>query len=70
MNGLKMKYFVLKPKGQDLYAFASRMALRKYAQIISDIDPQLAADLNKWISVCTSPELIDNDSSMRELYDL
>ncbi len=29
MDGLLMKYFVLKPKGGDVYAKASRMAMRR-----------------------------------------
>jgi hypothetical protein len=31
MNGLLMKYFVLKPAGDDRYAAASRKAMRAYA---------------------------------------
>lgn len=31
MDGLKMKYFVLKPAGDDAYAKASRAAMNRYA---------------------------------------
>ena len=34
MNGLVMKYFVLKPKGTDVYALASRRAIAMYAETI------------------------------------
>jgi hypothetical protein len=48
MKGLKMKYFVLKPKGTDIYAYASRMAMRTYANIIIEENPELANDLLDW----------------------
>ena len=48
MNGLEMKYFVLKPKGTDPYAKASRAAMRKYAVLIKDTNPDLASDLDEW----------------------
>lgn len=31
MDGLMMKYFVLKPRGNDAYAAASRAAMHAYA---------------------------------------
>lgn len=51
MDGLVMKYFVLKPEGKDDndYAFASRMAMRAYATNIKHTNPQLAKDLHSWI---------------------
>ena len=49
MCGLKMKYFVLKPEGEDDYAFASRMAMRAYAANIRRTNSALAKDLNNWI---------------------
>lgn len=51
MSGLKMKYFVLKPRGHlpdDPYAKASRMALRAYARTIEEVDEDLAKDLYEW----------------------
>lgn len=48
MNGLVMKYFVLKPKGNCPYAIASRRALETYAHCIEIENPQLAKDLRKW----------------------
>lgn len=49
MNGLKMKYFVLRPDKDDDHAFASRMAIRTYAANIRKANPQLAKDLNGWL---------------------
>ena len=51
MDGLKMKYFVLKPESKvdDNYAFASRMAMRAYAANIKHTNPQLAKDLTTWV---------------------
>ena len=48
MNGLEMKYFVLKPKGNDEYAKASRGAMRQYARLIEQVNPELANDLREW----------------------
>jgi hypothetical protein len=48
MDGLLMKYFVLKPKGNDIFAKASRMAMRKYAEVIKDENPQFSAELREW----------------------
>lgn len=47
-RGLLMKYFVLKPKGTDAYAAASRAALNAYANIIIHTDEHLAKDLLNW----------------------
>ena len=49
MDGLKMKYFVLRPDKDDDHAFASRMAIRAYAANIRKVNPQLAKDLNEWV---------------------
>ena len=43
-----LKYFVLKPKGTDIYARASRIAMNKYAEIIEEDDPELAKHLYEW----------------------
>lgn len=48
MNGLEMKYFVLKPKGSDKYAAASRRAMRVYATFIQNENPELAHQLRDW----------------------
>jgi len=45
---LTMKYFVLKPKGFDEYARASREAMRKYASVIGRTNPKLATELRAW----------------------
>jgi hypothetical protein len=48
MTGLVMKYFVLKPAGDDAYAKASRMAMRKYADAIEGENLMLATELRAW----------------------
>jgi hypothetical protein len=48
MTGLQMKYFVLKPAGDDEYAAASRAGMRAYAKLIRDVNPELAANLIEW----------------------
>jgi hypothetical protein len=48
MTGLEMKYFVLKPAGDDEYARASRIAMRAYAKHISIFNTELAANLIEW----------------------
>ena len=54
MDGLMMKYFVLKPGGNDAYAYASRSAMERYALIIRKENPQLSDDLIAW--VCAEEE--------------
>jgi hypothetical protein len=49
MTGLMMKYFVLKPAGDDTYAAASRVAMRAYAKHIKDVNPDLCRDLTEWV---------------------
>jgi hypothetical protein len=48
-DGLMMKYFVLKPNGNDAYAEASRAAMEVYADIIEDENPTMADNLRDWI---------------------
>lgn len=51
MPGLEMKYFVLKPRSKsfnDLYAHASREAMKAYAEIIRYSNEILANELIKW----------------------
>lgn len=48
MSGLEMKYFVLKPRGLDAYAKASREALLTYAHLIYTTNPELSKDLQDW----------------------
>ncbi len=53
MEGLVMKYFILKPKSKyigDKYASASRMAMRAYAREILSQNSVLAKDLMDWAS--------------------
>lgn len=48
MAGLQMKYFVLKPHGDDAYAKASRAAMRAYANHIAEENPDLRDELREW----------------------
>ena len=51
MSKLELKYFVLKPKSKvasNLYAKASRQALRAYADSIKPENNELAFDLKCW----------------------
>lgn len=48
MTGLQMKYFVLKPKGCDVYAKASRRAMRAYADMVQGENRELADELRGW----------------------
>ncbi|PCI27311.1 hypothetical protein COB52_04985 [Candidatus Kaiserbacteria bacterium] len=48
MTGLIMKYFVLKPRGQDIYAKASRAAVRAYAKVIEEENPEFSHGLLQW----------------------
>lgn len=48
MSGLIMKYFVLKPEGDDIYAQSSRRAMRAYAKLIQVENPELAKELVEW----------------------
>ena len=48
MDGLLMKYFVLKPRGGDIYAKASRKAMRSYATMVGQENPTLAKQLRDW----------------------
>lgn len=47
-QGLQMKYFVLKPKGEGPYAKASRAAMRQYARLIRQENPDLHDELLEW----------------------
>ena len=53
MNALQMKYFVLKPKGDDQYAEASRAAMRTYADHMAAENPGLCAELRAWLDAET-----------------
>lgn len=48
MSGLQMKYFVVKPAGDDTYAKASRAAIRCYARHVEAANPEFAKELNEW----------------------
>lgn len=54
-KGLMMKYFVLKPKGDDDYAIASRAAMMAYAAVIRELNPTLAEELRDWVLGITNP---------------
>ena len=45
---LEMKYFVLKPRGKDVYAIASRNAMMAYASTLEEEDPTFGKELRAW----------------------
>ena len=49
-EGLKMKYFVLKPSGISAYASASREEMFAYAKSIISENPGLSRDIWEWAS--------------------
>lgn len=51
VSALETRYFVLKPKGNDEYARASRHAMITYAGIIKHTNFQLAVELRRWADV-------------------
>jgi hypothetical protein len=54
-----MKYFVLKPNGNNPYSEASRRAMRAYARYIEEENPDMCKDLRQWADNET-PSLIDD----------
>ena len=50
MLGLEMKYFNLKPKGNNVYAYASRAAMLTYAEEIAEENRDLSMNLIKWVA--------------------
>lgn len=49
MAALQMKYFVLKPGGDSVYARASRTAMRVFAAEIEQDNLPLAAAIKEWV---------------------
>ena len=47
-KGFKVKYFVLKPKGTDQFAKASRAAMRTFAQSMHGHDNELSDYVKAW----------------------
>lgn len=45
---LELKYFVLKPCLEDIYGKASIAAMRTYAAIIADENPEFAKGIEDW----------------------
>jgi len=50
MNGLLMKYFVLRPHIKDKHGMASIKAVRAYADAMEEENPKFAKDLRIWMS--------------------
>ena len=63
MTGLEMRYFVLKPRGKDAYAHASRRAMKAYADAIWDENNQLSIGLEEWVLNETNRALHSEDES-------
>lgn len=49
MSGLEMRYFILKPKGTNKHAEASRAGMLAYANIIESEIPELASEIRQWV---------------------
>ena len=49
MSVLQMKYFVLKPAGDDAYAKASRAAMLAFADAYVAENPQMATEVADWV---------------------
>ena len=49
-SGLHLKYFVVKPRGEDIHAAASRRAIHAYAKVIKPTNPGFAQALTDWAS--------------------
>lgn len=47
MHKLQLKYFVLKPEGNDIFAKASREAMQKYSEIIDKEYPEFALEIRQ-----------------------
>ena len=60
MDGLLLKYFVLKPKGTDVYAAASRSAMRAYASMIRTENLDLSNELREWADREALDAMADN----------
>jgi hypothetical protein len=50
LDGLQLKYFILKPRGNSLHAIASRAAMRAYAECIVAVNPKFAREVEAWAS--------------------
>ena len=48
MDGLLLKYFVLRPAGNDRHAIASRAAMRTYAHSMHGHNNELSKDIKEW----------------------
>ena len=57
-KGIEMKYFVLKPAGDNPYSSASRKAMRAYASQIQEENEDLCSELRAWADSET-PDLMD-----------
>jgi hypothetical protein len=45
---MELKYFVLKPRGKDVYAKSARLAMRVFAEGIKSVNSKLANELMEW----------------------
>ncbi|MCZ6775846.1 MAG: hypothetical protein O7D34_05260 [Ignavibacteria bacterium] len=65
---LEMKYFVLKPRGNNVHAAASRKAMRAYASHIEEEDSELGKDLRAWAHSESAMALEDEAMKIRSKY--
>jgi hypothetical protein len=58
MEGLQLRYFVLKPESSDdAHAEASRAAILAYAACIQSSNPLYATSLRNWVSLCVLQDI-------------
>ncbi len=46
---LVRRYFVIKPEGNNPYAYAARKAMLAFAEAIKDKDPTMCRQLKLWV---------------------
>ena len=63
MGALISKYFVLKPRGDDVYAKASRTAMHAYARTIRIADPNLSRQLADWAATEGAEAVFGDDAA-------
>lgn len=68
MAGLEMRYFILKPKGDNVYAEASRQAMLAYAEYISHVNPDFACELASWAE--DEQTAVDNEYRLQKGLEL
>jgi len=67
-SGLFLKYFVLKPGGDNVYAEASRKAMLEYAKHIDSTDKKFSNDLRKMVAMYTPLVKVDKTIQIGDIH--